>query len=149
MVNKSFSKYLRLSTLLLFAFLILGACIQSSQAQERLPLDNSFEEYHPAPRYRESESHPLRIFAYAFHPVGWFAREILFRPFSYFVSSNPKRASIFGYRDPHDIRRSKCFSNGDNIPSCKQLDVENYSYKSGTSEVGDSSVNRSDVMDLE
>ena len=82
--------------------LTLAVCLlpQSVFAQEVLPYDNGLEDYHPTPRYRESESHPLRIVAYALHPIGWVLREVIFRPLSYFASSTPETRSVMGYREP-------------------------------------------------
>lgn len=93
-------------------------------AQERLPLDNSDENYgayHPSPAYRESESHPLRILAYIVHPIGWLAREVIFRPFSFFASSTPETRAVLGYRDPYDFRKPDCFSGDDSIPDCRTI----------------------------
>jgi hypothetical protein len=98
-------------------------------AQERLPADSSagqFGEYHPSPAYRESESHPLRILAYIVHPIGWLAREVIFRPFSYFASSTPETRAIMGFREPHDFRRPSCFSRSDTVPDCRQVSPFNY-----------------------
>lgn len=98
-------------------------------AQERLPMDSSegeFGEYHPSPAYRESESHPLRILAYIVHPIGWLAREVIFRPLSYFASSTPETRAISGYREPHDFRRPSCFSRSDSIPDCRQVKPFDY-----------------------
>lgn len=100
--------------------------ISAACAQEQLPLDNGLEDYHPAPRYRESESHPLRIVAYALHPIGWAARELIFRPLSYFASSTPETRSIMGYREPYDFRRPSCFSARDEVPDCRQIVPFNY-----------------------
>jgi hypothetical protein len=146
MLNKLLN-YCHRFLLIVFIFASTFIGITSLVAQERLPLDNGLEDYHPSPRYRESESHPLRIFAYVLHPVGWFAREFIFRPFSYFVASDEKRASIFGYRDPHDIRRPLCYSKSETVPNCKQLDVQNTSYTAAGQQSG--SANRSEVMDLD
>jgi len=71
-------------------------------AQDLLPADNGLASYHSSPRYRESESHPLRVAAYVLHPIGWLAREVVFRPFSYFASSTETTRSVFGYREPFD-----------------------------------------------
>jgi hypothetical protein len=101
-----------------------------SVAQESLPTDSSaglYDDYHPSPAYRESESHPLRILAYIVHPIGWLAREVIFRPFSYFASSTPETRAIMGYREPHDFRRPSCFSKSDSIPDCRQ--VKPFDYK--------------------
>jgi outer membrane protein OmpA-like peptidoglycan-associated protein len=103
---------------------------QLSQAQDLLPRDSSLPEisgYHPAPRYRESESHPLRIVAYVLHPIGWAARELLFRPLSYFASSTPETRSIMGYREPFDYRQPSCFSASEAVPDCRNIIPFNYS----------------------
>lgn len=111
--------------------LLFGAAsIQTTAlAQERLPRDSSegeYGEYHPSPAYRESESHPLRVLAYIVHPIGWLAREVIFRPFSYFASSTPETRAIMGYREPHDFRRPSCFSRNDATPDCRQVKPFDY-----------------------
>ena len=93
----------------------------TSVAQDLLPRDNGIYNYHRAPRYRESESHPLRIFAYMLHPIGWVAREGVFRPISAFTSSTTFTRSFFGYREPFDHREPECFSSSDAIPDCRQV----------------------------
>lgn len=97
----------------------------AAHAQEQLPTDNGYYTYHTAPRYRESESHPLRILGYIFHPIGWVAREGIFRPLSYFASSTPKRRSIMGYREPYDWRETFCYDN-ENVPDCRTVPPLNY-----------------------
>lgn len=99
---------------------------QNVQAQEMLPADNGLATYHTMPRYRESESHPLRVLAYVVHPVGWVAREILFRPLSYFASSTETTRSVMGYREPFDYRQPECFSADDSAPDCRSLSPFNY-----------------------
>lgn len=94
---------------------------QAVFSQEVLPYDNGLEDYHPSPRYRESESHPLRIVAYALHPIGWVLREVIFRPLSYFASSTPETRSVMGYREPYDYRKPSCFSAKDITPDCRQI----------------------------
>lgn len=100
----------------------------SVHAQEHLPHDNGgdFGEYHRPPAYRESESHPLRILAYIVHPIGWVARELIFRPLSYFASSTPETRSVMGYREPHDIYRPSCFDAGEGVPNCREVNPFNY-----------------------
>lgn len=49
--------------------------------------------------YDDSESHPLRIAAYALHPVGYTLEWLLTRPFHTIVSQ-PELAPIFGHT-PH------------------------------------------------
>ena len=90
-------------------------------AQDLLPRDNGIYRYHTPPRWRESESHPLRIAAYLTHPLGWALRESLFRPFSAFAASTPFTRSFFGYREPYDYRETLCFSSSDAVPDCRQL----------------------------
>lgn len=107
-------------------------------AQERLPADSSageYGEYHPSPAYRESESHPLRILAYIVHPIGWLAREVIFRPLSYFASSTPETRAIMGYREPHDFRKPSCFSRSDAAPDCRQ--VKPFDYEGQAERLGD------------
>ena len=47
--------------------------------------------------YDDSQSHPLRILAYAWHPVGWLAEWTLFRPFHYLVSATRPQEAFFGH----------------------------------------------------
>lgn len=97
-----------------------------SLAQDVLPRDNGLATYHTSPRYRESESHPLRLAAYILHPVGWVLREGVFRPLSYFASSSQTRRSVMGYREPFDYREPECFSADDSVPDCHALMPFNY-----------------------
>ena len=97
-----------------------------ARAQDVLPMDQTDSDYHPSPRYRESESHPLRVIAYAFHPVGWVLREVIFRPLSYFASSTPETRAIMGYREPYDFRQPSCFSRDQGTPDCRQIVPFNY-----------------------
>lgn len=50
--------------------------------------------------YDDSQSHPLRILAYAWHPVGWLAEWTLFRPFHFLVSATRPQEVFFGH-NPH------------------------------------------------
>ncbi|MBP9837448.1 MAG: OmpA family protein [Proteobacteria bacterium] len=106
---------------------LLGAAFSTimfasiSSAQEVLPDDNGIFTYHTSPRWRESESHPLRTAAYVLHPVGWVLREGIYRPWSYFVSSTRFTRSFFGYREPFDYRQPLCFFDSDKIPDCNSL----------------------------
>jgi len=97
-----------------------------AQAQDVLPHDNGLATYHTAPRWRESESHPLRIAAYVLHPIGWVAREVIFRPLSWFASSSETSRSVMGYREPFDYRQPECFSADDSAPDCRSLTPFNY-----------------------
>lgn len=114
----------------LFTLLVVPATVLSSaatsSAQDLLPEDNGLTTYHTSPRYRESESHPLRILGYVLHPVGWLAREAVFRPFSYLASSTETTRSIMGYREPFDYRRPECFSADDSAPDCRSVAPFNY-----------------------
>lgn len=112
-------------TVLSFA-IVASFLPQQGVGQELLPYDNGVDTYHTSPRYRESESHPLRIIAYALHPVGWVLREVIFRPLSYFASSTPETRSVMGYREPYDYRKPSCFSSRDVTPDCRQLVPFNY-----------------------
>jgi len=109
---------------LVFALMLSLPFVAS--AQDVLPYDNGLATYHTSPRYRESESHPLRMVGYLFHPVGWLAREVVFRPFSYFASSSETRKSVLGYREPYDYRRPECFSADDSAPDCRSVSPYNY-----------------------
>ena len=97
-----------------------------TMAQDQLPYDNGLATYHTTPRYRESESHPLRILGYIVHPIGWVAREVIFRPLSYFASSSETRKSVMGYREPFDFRQPECFSADDSVPDCRTIMPFNY-----------------------
>lgn len=108
-------------------FLLCSLFIPASVlAQDLLPADNGLATYHTSPRYRESESHPLRVAAYVVHPVGWLAREVVFRPLSYFASSTETTRSIMGYREPFDYRQPECFSADDSSPDCRSIMPFNY-----------------------
>ncbi len=107
---------------------VLG--VTASVAQDVLPDpdndEDAFATYHTSPRYRESESHPLRVLAYVVHPVGWALRELIFRPLSYFAGSSPETKSIMGYREPYDFRSPSCFTNDDGVPDCHKLSPFDY-----------------------
>lgn len=94
--------------------------VELASAQDLLPDDNGLWNYHKPPRYRESESHPLRIGAYILHPVGWALREGVFRPLSYFFGSTRNTRSIFGFREPFDFRDPLCF-NEIGVPDCNTI----------------------------
>ncbi|MFN8389206.1 MAG: OmpA family protein [Bdellovibrionota bacterium] len=107
---------------------LLAACLigsvsaaTSASAQDLLPRDNGIFTYHTSPRWRESESHPLRTVAYILHPVGWVMREAIYRPFSAFAGSTRFTKSFFGFREPFDFREPLCFFDTDKIPDCHQL----------------------------
>jgi hypothetical protein len=50
--------------------------------------------------YDDSESHPLRLAAYAAHPVGYAIEWLVMRPV-HFVVSHPQLEKIFGHL-PHE-----------------------------------------------
>jgi len=50
--------------------------------------------------YDDSESHPLRLAAYAVYPAGWLLEWTIMRPL-HFVVSNPQLEPIFGHV-PHE-----------------------------------------------
>lgn len=104
------------------------------RAQDVLPADNGLATYHTAPRYRDSESHPLRVIAYVLHPIGWLAREVIFRPLSYFASSTEVTRSVMGYREPYDYRTPECFTSDDSIPDCRSIVPFNYDNAGQTTE---------------
>ncbi len=110
------------------AAVLLGFLSSASiaSAQDLLPADNGLATYHTAPRYRESESHPLRVLAYIAHPIGWVAREVIFRPLSYFASSSETTRSVMGFREPYDYRQPECFSADDSVPDCRTIKPFNY-----------------------
>lgn len=100
--------------------------VTQAHAQDLLPYDNDVNSYHPTPRYRESESHPLRVVAYVLHPVGWLARELFFRPLSYFASSTEETREVMGYREPYDYRKPSCFNARDTVYDCRKIVPFNY-----------------------
>lgn len=107
--------------------LVFGSLVPAGlNAQDRLPRDNGLATYHTEPRYRESESHPLRVLTYALHPIGWVAREVLFRPLSYFAASSETTRSVMGYREPYDWRKPECFSADSSVPDCRSILPFNY-----------------------
>ncbi len=112
--------------LLLIAATSIALQCGIARAQDVLPIDHTDSDYHPSPRYRESESHPLRVIAYALHPVGWVLREVIFRPLSYFASSTPETRAIMGYREPYDFRQPSCFARNQGTPDCRQISPFNY-----------------------
>lgn len=101
--------------------LTVGVVATTASAQDMLPKDNGTATYFKAPRWRESESHPLRTFAYVLHPVGWVLREGFFRPLSAFTASTAFTRSFFGYREPFDYREGVCFSTSGNVPDCRTV----------------------------
>ncbi|NMC62707.1 MAG: OmpA family protein [SAR324 cluster bacterium] len=110
----------------LLVIVLLGFTASTAIAQDVLPADNGVATYHTSPRYRESESHPLRVLAYIVHPIGWLAREAIFRPLSYFASSSENTRSVMGYREPYDYRQPECFSADDSAPDCRTVKPFNY-----------------------
>ncbi len=110
----------------LVSLVVAASVVLPAAAQDMLPADNGLATYHTSPRYRESESHPLRIVAYVLHPVGWVLREVIFRPFSYFASSTEVTRSVLGYREPFDYRQPECFSADDSVPDCRSVVPFNY-----------------------
>lgn len=115
-------------------------------AQDILPTDHTDSDYHPSPRYRESESHPLRVIAYALHPIGWVARELIFRPLSYFASSTPETRAIMGYREPYDFRKPSCFSSNQDTPDCRQIKPFDYDSNVGKVVQGDGEVSQQQAL---
>ena len=99
----------------------VSAVATTASAQDLLPKDNGIAKYHQSPRWRESESHPIRTFAYLTHPIGWVFREGVFRPMSAFMASSAFTRSFFGYREPFDFRESVCFSTSDSVPDCRKI----------------------------
>ena len=99
---------------------VTGFSARTASAQDLLPRDNGIFDWHAEPRYRDSESHPLRIVAYVLHPVGWVLREGIFRPWSYFAGSTEFTKSFFGFREPFDYREPVCFDDI-GIPDCQKV----------------------------
>lgn len=112
-------------SLVIFSLVYSGS-VSIASAQDVLPADNGLATYHESPRYRESESHPLRIFSYIVHPIGWIIREGITRPLSYLAGSTPETRSIMGFREPYDFRQPSCFSSDDAVPDCRATSPYNY-----------------------
>lgn len=106
-------------------------------SQDTLPRDNGIFSSHKAPRYRASESHPLRVLAYVVHPVGWVLREAIFRPLSAFAGSTETTRSVMGFREPYDYREPLCFSGLDEVPDCRKMAPYNSLSRGPGSEDGD------------
>jgi outer membrane protein OmpA-like peptidoglycan-associated protein len=122
---------MRYSTKVAFTLFICGSCVGTIQpraafAQDTLPDDNGLVDYHKSPEWRETEGHPLRVAAYILHPIGWLAREVVFRPLSYLASSTEQTRSVSGYRHPYDYRRADCFSTDAAVTDCKTVAPFNY-----------------------
>lgn len=124
MISTIFSKKLLISGCA--ALLVSGVLPGFASAQDRLPRDNGIFTYHTMPRYRSSESHPLRVLAYGVHPVGWILREGVTRPLSYLASSTEFTRSFMGYREPYDFREPECFSPDSSVPDCRSILPFNY-----------------------
>jgi outer membrane protein OmpA-like peptidoglycan-associated protein len=108
-------------SILMLVLVCSSLCGTQALAQDLLPRDNTIMKYHQSPAWRESESHPLRIIAYVMHPIGWLAREAVFRPISAFAASNETTRSVMGYRDPFDFRETVCFDGNEAIPDCRRV----------------------------
>jgi hypothetical protein len=120
------SKLARLFSVTSFLFVAILVSSNLVVAQENYPADNGYAEYHRAPDYRQSESHPLRVVGYILHPIGWVMREVIFRPFSWLASSSEETRSVMGYRDPRDFRSSNCFDTSGDVPNCRGVAPFNY-----------------------
>ena len=105
---------------ILAAFLLMLSS-NNAFAQDVLPRDNVDPAYFPSPYYRESESHPVRTIAYVLHPIGWTLRELVYRPISAVIASNPATRSVFGYRDPFDFKETICFNPHTDAPDCAMV----------------------------
>lgn len=101
--------------------------VSVSFAQDTLPRDNGIAKYHQEPRYRETESHPLRIVGYVLHPIGWILREGIIRPIDYLIGSSETSKSIFGFREPYDYRKEPgCFNAHSDFSDCRKFAPYNY-----------------------
>ena len=52
--------------------------------------------------YEDTQAHPLRVAAYAVHPVGVLLEWVVFRPIHLLTSASPETEYVFGHR-PHGI----------------------------------------------
>jgi outer membrane protein OmpA-like peptidoglycan-associated protein len=130
------------------SLLICSLVTTSVSAQELLPRDSDLFGYHPAPDYRTSESHPLRLVAYVLNPIGWALDEGIFRPISSFASSTKLTRAVMGYRDPYDFRETECFKSGSYIPNCSEysplIGIEGYGRKSNNQGISEEIVTSDD-----
>ena len=110
--------------------LVIFLSLSFVSADEYLPVDNGMATYHVSTRYRPSEEHPLRIFTYLVHPIGWLMREVITRPFSYLMSSGECTRSLFGYREPLDYRNPTCYSAYGFGPDCRKTRPFDYADQS-------------------
>jgi outer membrane protein OmpA-like peptidoglycan-associated protein len=112
------SSYLGAAGVLLTSLLSQAAPVI---AENVYPADNGISIYHSEPRWRETEAHPLRVAAYIFHPIGWVAREVVFRPLSFFASSTVATRSVMGFREAGDWRNPSCYSKDISTPDCRGM----------------------------
>ena len=120
------SSYLAATGVLLTSLLSQTA---PAKAENGYPSDNGISIYHSEPRWRETEANPLRVAAYIFHPIGWVAREFVFRPLSFFASSTVATRSVMGFREPGDWRHPSCYSKDMSTPDCRGMAPFNFEPK--------------------
>lgn len=107
---------------LVSAFFALPLLVSApAQAQHASDSGNSFVGYTDEHRWQEIDSHPLRVVAYALHPIGWLAREVIFRPLSSFASSTETTRSVMGYQEQGTWRSPSCFSKDVGAPDCRSI----------------------------
>jgi len=104
----------------------LLAQTEPAKAENGYPRDNGMSAYHSEPSWRETEAHPLRVAAYIFHPLGWAAREVIFRPLSFFASSKATTRSVMGFRESGDWRSPSCYSKDMSTPDCRGIAPFNF-----------------------
>lgn len=97
-----------------------------AQAQQASDVGNGTIGYTDEHRWQEIDSHPLRVLAYAVHPIGWLAREVIFRPLSSFASSTETTRSVLGYQEAGTWRSPSCFSKDVGAPDCRSILPFNY-----------------------
>jgi outer membrane protein OmpA-like peptidoglycan-associated protein len=117
------SSYLGAAGVLLTSLLSQAAPVM---AENGYPRDNGISFYHSEPHWRETEAHPLRVAAYLFHPIGWVAREVVFRPLSFFASSTVATRSVMGFREAGDWRNPSCYSKDMSTPDCRGMAPFNF-----------------------
>jgi outer membrane protein OmpA-like peptidoglycan-associated protein len=107
----------------LTSLLTLTAPVMAENGYSR---DDGWLVNHPEPRWRETEAHPFRVAAYVFHPIGWVAREVVFRPLSFFASSSETSQKVMGVREAGDWRSPSCYSKDVSTPDCRGMAPFNF-----------------------
>jgi outer membrane protein OmpA-like peptidoglycan-associated protein len=108
------------------AIVAFSVAFTPSAVRAEVPGETGVANYSSSSGWRETEAHPLRVAAYIFHPIGWVAREFVFRPLSLIASSTEVTRSVSGFREPDDWKSPSCFSKSDTAPDCRSAAPFNY-----------------------